>query len=74
MIRVIRGLHETTSFKVREKEGVSGEWLPERGLREGCSTSPVLFNNCHQEVMRQAEKHRRELGGEEVRVRFRWVP
>ena len=32
MIRLIKGLHETTSYKVRGKEGVSGEWLPERGL------------------------------------------
>ena len=24
--------------------------------------------------MRQAEEHRRELGGEGVGVRFRWVP
>ena len=74
MIRVIRGLHETTSYKVRGKEGVSGEWLPERGLREGCSTSPVLFNIYRQAVMRQAKEHRRELGGEGVGVRFRWVP
>ena len=43
MTRRIKGLHETTSYKVRGKEGVSGEWLPERGLREGYSTSPVLF-------------------------------
>ena len=74
MIRVVRGLHETTRYKVRGKEGVSGEWLPERGLREGCSTSPVLFNIYHQAVMRQAEEQRRELGGEGVGVRFRWVP
>ena len=54
MIGVIKGLHETTSYKLSEKEGVSGEWLPERGLREECSTSPVLFNIYHQAVMRQA--------------------
>ena len=59
---------------MRGNEGVSGEWLPERGLREGCSTSHVLFNNYHQAVMRQAEEHMRELGGEGVGVRFRWVP
>ena len=73
MIRVVRGLYETTSYKVRGKEGVSGEWLPERGLKEGCSTSHVLFNIYHQAVMRQVEEHRRELGGEGVGVRFRWV-
>ena len=62
MIRVIRGLHETTSYKVRGKEGVSGEWLLKRGLREGCSTSPVLFNIYHQAVMRQAGEKGWELG------------
>ena len=72
-IRVIKGLLETTSYKVRGKEGVSGEWVPERDLKEGCSTSSVLFNIYHQEVMRQAEVHRQELGGEGVGVRFRWV-
>ena len=74
MIRVIKGLHETTSYKVRGMEGVSREWLPERGLRKEYSTSPVLFNIYHQAVMRQAEVHKRELGGEGVEVRFRWVP
>ena len=74
MTRVVRGLHETTRYKVRGKEGTSGEWVPERGLREGCSTSPVLFNLYHQAVMRQAEEHRLEIGGDRVGVNFRWVP
>jgi len=43
-LRVIRDLHETTEYRVRGKEGVSEGWLPARGLREGCATSPVLFN------------------------------
>ena len=73
MIRVIKRPHDTTSYTVRGKEGVSGEWLPESGLREGCSTSPVRFKIHHQAVMRQEEEHRRELGGEGVGVRFGWV-
>jgi hypothetical protein len=67
-------LHESTVYKVRVKEGVSESWVPaRRGLREGCSTSPILFNVYHQAVMRQAEAARRS-GGEEVGVTWRWVP
>ena len=47
MIRVIKGLHETTSYKVRGKEEVSGEGLHERGFREGWYNSAVLFNIHH---------------------------
>ena len=54
MIRVIKSLHETITYKARGKEGVSGEWLPEKGLREGCSTSPILFNVYHKAVVSQA--------------------
>jgi hypothetical protein len=66
-------LHESTVYKVRGKEGVSESWVPARGLREGCSTSPILFNVYHQAVMRQAEVARRS-GGEEVGVTWRWMP
>ena len=48
-------LHETTEYKVRGREGVSEAWISARGLRKGCSTSPILFNVYHQAVMRQAE-------------------
>ena len=46
--------HETTEYKVRGKEGMSSAWLPGRGLRQGCSTSPILFNIYHKVVLRQA--------------------
>ena len=49
---------------------MSDSWKPARGLREGCSTSPVLFNVYHQAVMRQAERSRGEGAG----VTWRWVP
>ena len=55
-------LHEFTVYKVRGKEGMSDAWMPARGLREGCSTSPILFNVYHEAVMRQAEEARRERG------------
>ncbi|KAI8486755.1 hypothetical protein Bbelb_355030 [Branchiostoma belcheri] len=66
-------LHESTEYKVRGKEGMSEPWVPARGLREGCSTSPILFNIYHQAVMRQGEEERRKRGGE-VGVPWRWVP
>jgi len=65
-------LHECTVYKVRGKEGMSEGWMPVRGLREGCSTSPILFNVFHQAVMRQAEEERSEGG--EVGVAWKWVP
>ena len=66
-------LHECTVYKVRGKEGMSETWMPARGLREGCSTSPILFNVYHQAVMRQAEACRQEQSGD-VGVPWRWVP
>ena len=66
-------LHECTVYKVRGKEGMSDEWMPARGLREGCSTSPILFNVYHQAVMRQAEEARRERSSDPG-VRWRWLP
>ena len=58
--RTIEDLHETTMYKVIGREGCSEPWHPQRGLREGCPTSPVLFNIYHQTAMRLAEKRRRE--------------
>ena len=58
MLETLIDLHETTEYKVRGKEGMSSAWLPARGLREGCSTSPILFNIYHQAVMRQAVEAR----------------
>ena len=53
-------LHETTANVVKGKEGDSGHWIPQRGLREGCPTSPVLFNVFHQAVIQAAERKRNE--------------
>ena len=70
----LRGLHESTRYRVKGREGMSEEWRPVRGLREGCATSPVLFNIYHQAVMRQAEEERVREGGEEVGIRWNWMP
>ena len=65
-------LQEGTEYKVRGQDGLSEPWTPARGLREGCSTSPILFNVYHQAVMRQASEARRERGGRGVE--WKWVP
>ena len=59
MKRVLRGIHEGTGYRVRWKEGNSSEWIPRRGLREGCATSPVLFNIYHFNVVRIAREERK---------------
>ena len=66
-------LHESTVYKVRGCGEMSEGWMPERGLREGCSTSPVVFNIFHQAVMRQAEERRTRVNGE-VGVGWKWIP
>ena len=62
---------------MKGRGGDSTAWLPERGLREGCPTSPCLFDIYHQVVMRSAERARKEKAegrGEQVGVKWRWQP
>ena len=60
-VRILKGLHEDTEYRVKGKTDNSDAWRPLRGLREGCATSPVLFNVYHSASMRQvAEKRKRE--------------
>ena len=53
---------------------MSEGWMPARGLREGCPTSPILFNIYHQAVMRQALEARGAEGSEEKIVEWKWMP
>ena len=48
---------------------MSSAWLPARGLREGCSTSPILFNIYHQAGEARAAAWEAEVG-----VEWRWIP
>ena len=73
-LETLMDLHECTEYKVRGRDGMSESWFPARGLREGCSTSPILFNIYHQAVMRQAEKERSDAAQGESGVPWRWVP
>ena len=76
-LRTLQGLHESTEYKVRGKEGMSEGWIPERGLREGCPSSPPLFNIYHQAPMRVAREEREKRAAEEGKqagVVYKWVP
>ena len=74
LLETVMDLHETTEYKVKGWGGVSESWTPARGLREGCSTSPILFNIYHQAVMRQAGEAREVVGGGQVGVEWKWIP
>ena len=58
-IWILKGLHEYTKYRVKGKERMSEDWQPERSLREGCATSPVLFNIFHAESIRKAAEEKR---------------
>ena len=73
LLDTVMDLHETTEYKVKGGGGVSESWIPAGGLREGCSTSPILFNIYHQAVMRQAGEARSAVGGGEVGVEGKWM-
>ena len=59
MLKSLQNLHERTEYKVKGRTSMSKAWEPQRGLREGCATSPILFNIYHACVMKLANKERR---------------
>ena len=76
-IRILKGLHEETEYGVKGKKENSDAWRPLRGLREGCATSPILFNVYHSAAMRQAaEKRQKEAKerGMKVGIGMSWRP
>ena len=58
VIEKLKDLHELTPYRIRGEERDSTEFIPKRGLREGCATSPVIFSIFHQAVIGVAEKQR----------------
>ena len=60
VISKLQDLYEFTECKVRGQERDSSSFFPKRGLREGCPTSPIIFNIFHQAVMRVATEMRKE--------------
>ena len=50
-LSVLKALHEHTCFRVFVHNGYSSSWFTNRGLREGCPSSPVLFSIFHHAVL-----------------------
>ena len=63
-VRICKALHEHTAYRVRIYEGFSSEWVPKRGLREGCPSSPPLFNVYHDGVLEDYRLRRKRKAEE----------
>ena len=50
-INVCKGLHNFTQFHTRVERVTSRDYEADRGLKEGCPSSPPLFNLYHQAVL-----------------------
>jgi hypothetical protein len=77
MLRATQGLHEETEYQIKGRMSVSETWTPARGLREGCATSPTLFNIYHSVSMAEARRQREELARENntsVGIKWCWIP
>ena len=48
--------------------------MPVSGLRKGCSPSSLLFNICHQVVMRGTLASRNRDGRKERVTVWKWIP
>ena len=76
-LETVMDLHESTAYCVKGRGGNSAEWNPEKCLREGCPSSPALFNVFHQVVMRLTSEWRVEKAEEEgksVGIPWSWIP
>ena len=73
----LKDLHEFKSYRVRGEERDSMKFIPQRGLREGFATSPVIFNIFHQVVIRDAEKEgacEAEKSSKKVGIEWSFMP
>ena len=64
VISKLQDLYGFTEYKVRGQKRDSSSFFPQRGLCEGCSTTPVIFNIFHQAVMRVTTETRKEKANE----------
>lgn len=64
VMSVIRGLHETTVYEVDMRLGRSRPYALERGVREGCPSSCVIFSIYHSWVMTQVKARITDVLGE----------
>ena len=50
-LRVLQAVHDHTASSVRFEGVMWTSFVPDRGLREGCPSSPILFNIYHSGIM-----------------------
>ena len=62
VISKLQYLYEFTEYKVRGHERNSSSFFPQRGLLEGCPTSPVIFNIFHQAVNESCYRNEKREG------------
>ena len=77
VISKLQDLYEFTEYKVRGQQRDSSSFFPQRGLREGCPTSPIIFNIFHQAVMRVVTEMRKQNANEkglDVGIRWSYMP
>ena len=60
-LKVLKAIHDHTSSYVRFEGAQSQSFVPDRGLREGCPSSPVLFNIYHSGIMEVFRARRSRL-------------
>lgn len=73
----VKALHEKTVYRVRMGRETGKPIHPQRGLREGCATSPVLFNVYHAEAMSEGRRRRHRSAEQRnlsVGVPWKWCP
>ena len=66
-INLLKALHEHTQFQAFIHNGYSTAWFTERGLREGCPSSPILFNIFHNYILKTF-RARRETNASNLRM------
>ena len=50
-LKLLKALHDHTKLQVFIYNGYSEAWFTDRGLREGCPSSPILFSIFHHAIM-----------------------
>ena len=68
LLQILYGLHDLTSYEIRTREGYSLPFSLPVGLREGCPSSPVLFNLVYSAVVQSYLQLRASRGSLGIRL------